>query len=162
MTKTAVTGFLAFQLVVGGWSVAAAQPAPKPVELYASEFHEFRTNDGTLYDVYISFPVEYAPGGDFEYPVFYVTDAFAAFAMIAQTARAFEMGRDIPPMMLVGVDNPVSSRCGVDCEAGLVSDPHTRHQSRGEVRASHWARGSDWRGRCIPGSPRRDITGSCV
>ena len=109
MTKTAVTGFLAFQLVVGGWSVAAAQPAPKPVELYASEFHEFRTNDGTLYDVYISFPVEYAPGGDFEYPVFYVTDAFAAFAMIAQTARAFEMGRDIPPMMLVGVDNPVSS-----------------------------------------------------
>ena len=84
MTKIVVTGFLAFQLVVGGWSVTAAQPAPKPVELFASEFHEFRTNDGTLYDVYIAFPVGYEPGGDVEYPVFYVTDAFAAFAMIGR------------------------------------------------------------------------------
>ena len=109
MTKTAVTGFFAFQLVVGGWSVAAAQPVPEPVELSASEFHEFRTNDGTLYDVYIAFPVGYEPSGDVEYPVFYVTDAFAAFGLIAQTARALEMGRDIPPMIVVGVDNPVSS-----------------------------------------------------
>ena len=109
MTKTAVTGFLAFQFVIGGWSVAAAQSAPEPVELSASELHEFRTHDGTLYDVYIAFPVGYEPGGDVEYPVFYVTDAFAAFALIAQTARALEMGQDIQPMIVVGVDNPVTS-----------------------------------------------------
>ena len=109
MTKTAVAGFLAFQIAVGGWGVAAAQPAPKPVELLASELHEFRTNDGTLYDVYIAFPVGYAPGGDVEYPVLYVTDAFAVFELVAQTARALELGRDIPPIVLVGVDNPVSS-----------------------------------------------------
>ena len=118
MTKTAVTGFLAFQFVIGGWSVTAAQSAPEPVELSASELHEFRTHDGTLYDVYIAFPVGYEPGGDVEYPVFYVTDAFAAFALIAQTARALEMGQDIQPMIVVGVDNPVTS-----VEEWLRSDP---------------------------------------
>ena len=107
MTKTAVAGFLAFQIAVGGWSVAAAQPVPKPVELFASELHEFRTHDGMVYDVYIAFPARYDPG--VEYPVFYVTDAFGAFALAAQTARALEIGSEIPPMILVGVDNPVSS-----------------------------------------------------
>ena len=68
MLKIGITIFLAVQLAVGVWSTAIAQSVPPPVMLSASELHEFRTKDGTLYDLYVAFPLNYEPDGDIEYP----------------------------------------------------------------------------------------------
>ena len=100
---------VAVQFAAGLWNTAAAQPAPPPVTLFNSELHEFPTKTGAVYDVYIAFPPGYDPEGDVEYPVLYVTDAFAAFAWTAQTARLLVGGGDIPPLLLVGIDHPVGS-----------------------------------------------------
>ena len=109
MPKIAITAFLVALLAAGGWTAAVAQPAPSPVELLGSELHEFKTNDGTVYDVYVAFPLGYEPDGDAGYPVLYVTDAFLLFPQVAQTVRLLELGGELPPMVIIGVDNPIST-----------------------------------------------------
>jgi len=96
------------QCVLLGTTAASAQSS-SPVELASSEVHQFRTQDGTLYEVYIAFPLEYEADKDAKYPVLYVTDASLVFALVTQTSRFLMRGRDIQPVLLVGIDRPTDS-----------------------------------------------------
>lgn len=77
-----------------------------PVVLQGSELHQISTKSGTLFDIYVSFPLGYDSNGDAKYPVFYVTDAKMGFALITQAYRLMQLGEEVIPVILVGVDTP--------------------------------------------------------
>jgi len=77
-----------------------------PVMLQSSELHQISTNSGTQFDIYVSFPLGYDSSGDTKYPVFYVTDAKMGFALVTQAYRLMQMGEEVIPVILVGVDTP--------------------------------------------------------
>jgi hypothetical protein len=140
MPKIATVALLAVKCAVVGVSPAVAQTSPAPVTLLASELHEFRTNDGTPYDVSVAFPPDYEADGDATYPVVYVTDAFYSFSWIVQTARAMDLIGELPPMILVGVENPVRSYPDWAAERALILTPtrvigqeETRSRQSGQV-----------------------------
>jgi len=93
---------------------AFAQEAPREVSIPGTEVHEFRSADGTLFDLYVALPEGYVADGTVEYAVFYSSDASTGFAASVQTYRLLAMGVDdelppLPPMILVGIDRARSS-----------------------------------------------------
>jgi predicted alpha/beta superfamily hydrolase len=105
---------LLVQFFVGDASSIAAQESPPEVSVPGTELHEFRTVDGTLFDLYVALPEGYVADGSVQYPVFYLTDASTVFAGAVQMYRLLALGADdelppLPPMILVGVDRARSS-----------------------------------------------------
>jgi predicted alpha/beta superfamily hydrolase len=105
---------LLVQFFVGDASSIAAQESPPEVSVPGTELHEFRTVDGTLFDLYVALPEGYVADGSVQYPVFYLTDASTVFAGAVQMYRLLALGADdelppLSPMILVGVDRARSS-----------------------------------------------------
>lgn len=73
-----------------------------PVRLSDSELHEFHTEDGSRFAVFVALPNTYEESEDREYPVLYMTDPPGQFQLVAQTARLLMLGREIPTI-LVGI-----------------------------------------------------------
>jgi len=85
------------------------QPVPPEVTLEGSQMHQFQVKSGEEYNLYVTIPLGYRPDGNIRYPVLYVLDAGGHFLMIAQTYRLLQLGNELPPIILVGVDKPASS-----------------------------------------------------
>ena len=109
MPKILIAVLIMAQIAAARPTPAVAQSTPTVVELSGSELHQFRTEDGTLYELYIAFPLRYEPDEDAEYSILYITDAGLGFALVAQTYRLMQLGEELPPMILVGIDKPTSS-----------------------------------------------------
>ena len=92
----------------GKVQAAFGQSVP-PVELRASEVHELWLDDGTVYEVYVAYPLGYDSSGDTRYPVLYMTDAALVFPLVAQTYRFLARYQEAPPILLVGIDRPTET-----------------------------------------------------
>jgi predicted alpha/beta superfamily hydrolase len=86
----------------------AAQPAIPSVELGGTELHVFKTTSGQEYELYISLPRGYVQEGDVKYPVLYFTDAYHLFSLYYGVYKSLQFG-EARPLILVGIDKPVSS-----------------------------------------------------
>ena len=106
--KSLFMGFLMFHLGICTPTTTFAQ-STRAVELSASELHQVHADDGTLYLIYIAFPLGYQPDGDVKYPVLYMTDPTGLFALVAQAMRVMELDEELPPMILVGFEKPANS-----------------------------------------------------
>ena len=82
MNKIVLAVLVMIEIAICGQRTAMAQSVPS-VELSASELHQFRAGDGTLYEIYVAFPLSYEPDGEAKYPVLYMTDPSGLFALVA-------------------------------------------------------------------------------
>ncbi len=105
MKKSSIAATLVCGLALHMPGIGLAQ-THAPVVLQSSELHQISTNNGTLFDIYVSFPLGYDSSGDTKYPVFYVTDAKMGFALVTQAYRLMQLGEEVIPVILVGVDTP--------------------------------------------------------
>jgi predicted alpha/beta superfamily hydrolase len=109
MFRTVFATLLVIHGTIGLPNSALAQQTPAEVTLPGTELHEFRTESGILYNIYVALPLGYEPGARDEYPVLYVTDASQAFAALVQMYGLMALSGELPPMILLGIDKPTSS-----------------------------------------------------
>jgi predicted alpha/beta superfamily hydrolase len=113
MGRTVLLLLLLFQVSVGAPACVVAQEPSREVSVPGTQIHEFRAADGTLFDLYVALPSDFAADGSVEYPVFYMSDASMAFAGLVQMYRLMAMGDDelppLPSMILVGIDRARAS-----------------------------------------------------
>lgn len=118
MGRTVLALLLFIRFAAGVPDPVSAQEAPREVSVSGTEIHEFRSADGTPFDLYMALPQGYVADGSVEYPVLYSSDASTAFAGSVQMYRLMAMGDDelppLPPMILVGIDRARAS--GVQTE----------------------------------------------
>lgn len=108
MKKSSLAAVLVCNLALHIPSIGLSQ-THAPVVLQRSELHQISTKSGTLFDIYVSFPLGYDSNEGTRYPVLYMTDASGFFALVTQTYRLMQLGQEVIPIILVGVDTPSSS-----------------------------------------------------
>jgi predicted alpha/beta superfamily hydrolase len=108
-TRFAAALFL-MQVWLGGLALPAlAQQRPAEVTLSGTELHQFRSNSGTEYTLYVAPPQVSKPEDGSKHPVLYVLDPAIFFSLVFDTLRLMQLAEELPPLILVGVEQSSSS-----------------------------------------------------
>ena len=103
MVSKAIPGFLTLLLMTG-----PASAEPLPVTVPAAFQHDLAAGPGgTAYRVFVGLPADYDARGDKRYPVTYVLDGNVSFPVTVNIQRMYQLFRETPEMIVVGVGYPV-------------------------------------------------------
>ncbi len=98
------------QSAIGISPSAEAQATPPRVTLGGTESHQFHSEISARdFELMVALPSGYSDDGDVEYPVLYVLDAGWGFALVVQAYRVMQLGKELQPMILVGIHTPGES-----------------------------------------------------
>jgi len=93
-------------LTISGAATVAAQTSDRSVALPNTEYREFTSKvNARTYALYVALPDSYRSDASKRYPVLYVTDAQAAFALVTATYRLLRLSSDVPELIIVGIDS---------------------------------------------------------
>ncbi|MEJ2195028.1 MAG: alpha/beta hydrolase-fold protein [Ignavibacteriaceae bacterium] len=110
-TKSYRASLLILMLWIGTFSCQAQSPRV-PYVFNDVSVQEFESTSGRLLDVYISLPVGYDSQREEGYPVLYVMDGFFHFQFTQWLQTLLQVEDGFPPVIVVGIDNQVSSYAG--------------------------------------------------